>query len=351
MKWDTIKEVEAIRKLSAIADNKKAIPKEWLKIIYAKKLFKLFVPKESGGLMLPLPDALKVFDQAGQIDGNFGWAITIGSGGGYFYGYMKPEVAAKVFNNPKAVIAGSGALTAMSDKVNGGYSVNGSWAYCSGAPYATSFTANALIGKGKWRSFIFEPTQVDVYKDWNAFGLRATESYGISVNDVFVPDEMTFDLLGKTSYRHVLYSYPFLQFAELSFAALTIGLCRHFFEEAHNIMFTQKIKWGKTQGRYLFVKRLVSRNEKEFESVSEEFYDMVEVSWKEMKRKGKISAETQMAVSEVSKRTSRVVLSSIDNVMQYMGMGAVMETSTINRIWRDTHTACQHILLVPFNKS
>ncbi|HXP52793.1 MAG TPA: hypothetical protein VN922_22790 [Bacteroidia bacterium] len=40
----------------------------------------------------------------------------------------------------------------------------------------------------------------------------------------------------------------------------------------------------------------------------------------------------------------------IDTVIQYMGMNAMMENSTINRVWRDTHTCCQHILLVPFAK-
>ena len=70
--------IHSIRSHSAKADELKKIPKEWLKLIYSKKYFKLFVPERDGGLMMPLPQALHLFDQAAFIDGNLGWAITIG---------------------------------------------------------------------------------------------------------------------------------------------------------------------------------------------------------------------------------------------------------------------------------
>jgi alkylation response protein AidB-like acyl-CoA dehydrogenase len=343
--------VNKIRSQSQQAEEARAIPSEWLKYIYQKKYFKLFVPKKDDGLMMPLPQALRLFDEAGCVDGNLGWAITIGSGGGYFYAYMPNETASKVFKGNKSVIAGSGAPTGIAKKVKGGYKVTGNWKYCSGAPYATSFTANVIIEGKEIKAFTFEPKQVKIHKDWNAFGMKATESHSYSVKDVFVPASMTFDLsITKLFYEHPFYHFPFLQFAELSFAALSLGLCRHFFEEANNILKENKKMWYKTKGRYEFVKQLISEKEALFNTASEKFYKLADASWKEMMKNKKLSAKTQIRVSNMSKRSSRVVLDCVDVVIQYLGMNAMMDDSAINRIWRDTHTACQHVLLVPFAK-
>lgn len=326
-----------------------------LELIYKEKLFKLFIPKKDGGSMLPLPQALRKFDEAARIDGNFGWAITIGSGGGYFYAYMQPGAASKVFNPAKAVVAGSGHSSAVAEEVKGGYNVTGQWKYASGAPYASVFTANAMI-KGKKKgtpevlAFAFKPNQVSIIRDWNAFGMKATESHSFKVNKAFVPHDMTFDLASsKLFYDAPVYHYPFLQFAETSFASMVIGLGRHFMEEAHAIIKQNKEVWS-ASGRYKAVLNKLDKAGKEFYKASKSFYSTVDVSWAQLVKKGKLDTKTQNAVSKVSKQTSRIVLACADELMQFLGMQAVMEDSNINRVWRDLHTASQHVLLVPFEE-
>lgn len=326
-----------------------------LELIYKEKLFKLFIPKKDGGRMLSLPEALRKFDEAARIDGNLGWAITIGSGGGYFYGYMQPEVASKVFSPAKAVVAGSGHPSAIADEAKGGYNVTGQWKYASGAPYASVFTANAMI-KGKKkdapkiRAFAFKPNQVTIIKDWNAFGMKATESHSFKVNKAFVPNEMTFDLsTTKLFYEAPIYRYPFLQFAETSFASMVIGLGRHFMEEAHAIIKQNKEVWS-SAGRYKTVSNKMDKAGKEFYKASKSFYSTVDASWLHLVKKGKLDAKTQKSISKVSQQTSRIVLACADELMQFLGMQAVMQDSNINRVWRDLHTACQHVLLIPFEE-
>ncbi len=345
--------VDKIRSQSLKAEQSGKIPTDWLKLLYKKNYFKLFIPKQDDGLMMPMPDALRLFDEAGYIDGNLGWAITIGSGGGYFYAYMQNEIASKVFKGSKSLIAGSGAPTGIAKQVKGGYKVTGSWRYCSGAPFATSYTANVIINESakQIRAFIFEPKQVKIQKDWNAFGMKATESHSIIVKDAFVPEAMTFDLsITDLFYKHPIYQYPFLQFAEASFAALTLGLCRHFLEEANTMLRENKKTWSLTEGRMEFVKHLIGEKQNNFIRASDSFYKLADASWKEIVANDKLSTKTQTAISNLSKKTSRIVLDCVDSIMPYMGMNAMMESDTINRVWRDTHTACQHILLVPFSK-
>jgi indole-3-acetate monooxygenase len=341
--------VNKIRSLSAKAEETKQIPKEWLKLIYSEKLFKLFVPEKDGGLMLPLPEALRLFDEAAFIDGNFAWAITIGSGGGYFYAFMKPEIARKVFKDARAVIAGGGKPADKVQKIKEGYRVSGKWQYASGASYATTFTASIKTEKNKIIAVILEPKQVRINQDWNAMGMKATESHSVSANSAIISTGMTFDLASsKLFYEHPFYHYPFLQFAETSFAALTLGLGRHFFAEAHTMLKENKKNWSVIEGRYAFVKTLLDKKEMELNKVSDQFYKTIDASWKGIVKNNTLSDKTKKAVSAISKKSSRVVLNNVDAVIQYLGMSAVMEDSVINKIWRDTHTVCHHVLLVPY---
>jgi len=345
---------DKIRSSSKAIEKAGKLPSFVLEHIYKKKLFKLFIPEPSGGMMLPLPDALRVFDEAGRIDGNLGWAITIGAGGGYFYSYMQAKTAHKVFKDRKALVAGSGHPTAIAEEVKGGYKVTGQWKYASSAPYASVFTANAMIKSKKntprMLAFAFLPEQVTIIKDWNAFGMKATESHSFKVDKAFVSYEMAFDLSNKKLFFDApIYRYPFLQFAETSFAALVIGLGRHFIEEAKSILaHNQKVWSGVETKRYRFVKAKLDSAEKRIEKAIKEFYVTAEKSWKQIVKDNKLQANLQHEVSKISKQTSRIILATADELMQYLGMQAVMEGSEINRVWRDLHTACQHILLIPF---
>lgn len=343
--------IDKIRSLSGEIEQKGKLPNFVLDLIYKKKLFKLFIPKELGGLMLPLPETLRIFDEAARIDGNLGWAITIGSGGGYFYAYMQPDTASKVFKDKKTVVAGSGHPSAIAEEIKGGYRVTGQWKYASGAPYASIFTANAIIksknkNTPKMLAFAFNPKQVSIIKDWNAFGMKATESHSFKVDKAFVPHEMTFNLSVKPRINEPVYNYPFLQFAEASFAALVIGLGRHFIEESKNILFQNKKVWQ--DDRYIFVKTKLDEAEKQIQKASNSFYKVVDKSWTQMLKQNKLQATLQQEVSKTSKQTSTTIRKCADELIQYMGMNAIMEDSDINKVWRDLHTACQHILLVPF---
>ncbi|MEB3102933.1 hypothetical protein [Ferviditalea candida] len=83
-------------------------------------------------------------------------------------------------------------------QADGGYKVSGQWKYCSGSTHATLFTANCVLEEASGtedlssgelssaqviRSLIFLPEQVRIVKDWNAFGMKATASYSIAVED------------------------------------------------------------------------------------------------------------------------------------------------------------------------
>ncbi|MCE5170454.1 acyl-CoA dehydrogenase [Paenibacillus profundus] len=352
----TVEEIETIRSQALAMETSGKLPQIFLDWIYERGLFKLFVPEQLEGHMTPLPEALKRFEHASWINGSFGWLITIGSGGGFFAPFVSPSVARAVFASPQAVVAGSGHPSGTAQKVDGGYIVSGRWKFCSGSTHATVFTANCTVDTGdssetpQIRSFIFWPNQVEIIKDWKAFGLKATESHSIVVNELFVPDELTFDISQPAgSYGDPVYTYPFLPFAEASFAAVSIGLSRHFLDEAKLILERNKEVWESSSvNRYAAVQAKIDKMDALLARSVTQFYDVIEESWTRHVNGLPLSEEESMRLSRQCKESGSVALSCADSIFPYMGIHAVMEDTTINQIFRDLHTVCHHSLLVAF---
>ncbi len=345
--------VREIRENANNMENAGALTPQILAYMYEAKLFKLFVPTALGGLMLSLPEALRVFEKASWIDGSFGWLVTIGSGGGFFSATLPPEQSRLLFGNAKAVVAGSGHPNGSARPVDGGYVVSRMWKYCSGSTYASLFTANCRIERepgeeGEVRSFAFLPEQVSIIRDWNSFGLKATESHSMSVEQAFVPEDRTFDIMSKPHYDDPIFRYPFLPFAQTSFAAVCLGICRHFLKEARSFAEARQAEWTQTRPQRITAwLNILEEQEAKFAAAKMRFYDTVERTWADFANKGRLSEQDEHEVGACSQTVARVSLDCAHAIFPLLGMTALMEDNPMNRTWRDLHTVTQHSVLVP----
>lgn len=349
--------INSIRNGAKTNERTGELASEILEYIYERRLFKVFVPKELGGDMKDLPDALKIFEEASRIDSSFGWLVTIGAGGGFFVPSLSKETSREIFLEKDAVIAGSGQATGKAVKADGGYFVTGNWRYCSGALHATAYTANCVIEDpdgqedGKIRSVAFTPEQVNIIKDWNTIGLKGTGSHSIAAKNVFVPDERTFSIFEKISYMdEPLYSFPFLQFSQASFAAIIIGISRHFFEEAGKMIAEKAAGWDIIPARSQLAMEQVKTAQKGFYDMVEEFYDEVEKIWGKHMAGETITAEEEHELSSKCIDTAAKGRDTVNGVFPYLGMDVVKEGNSILSIWKDINTASQHLLLSPLFK-
>ncbi|MGD6966359.1 acyl-CoA dehydrogenase family protein [Rossellomorea vietnamensis] len=346
MKEFTEQEVEKIRWNEEQMDGEGAFPDELLGIIYDKRLFKLFVPEKFGGRMTSLPESVRIFEEASSINGSFGWLVTIGSGGGFFSGNMKKEVLDDVFLPRNAVIAGSGAPTGTAVKCEGGYRVTGEWKYCSGAEFATTFTANAVIENGAgeepaMRSFAFTAKQVEILRDWNAFGLKATGSHSIKVENVFVPVERTFSIFESNGLvDEPVFSYPFMPFAQASFTGVMLGLGLRVMEEAgryYDMLAEESAKRPVLQ-------QVLEEQRERLETLRSTFYSTIDGNWG-LHLEGKSEQEQYDELSEVCAGTAQGVREIAFGLYPYLGMYAGDRDTPFNRVFRDLLTASQHELI------
>lgn len=328
------------------------LPKDIVELIYEQQLFKLFTAKELGGKDLELLEGIKVFQQMSALDGNFGWLVTIGTGGNAFIPTLTKEVGEKIFSPRNAVIAGSGYPSGIAVKVVGGYRVTGQWKYCSGADYATTFTMNCFvedegIRTDKIISCSVNCDQVEVLNDWRAMGLKATASHTIRVQDVWVPEEETFQLgIIKNKYGSAVHSFPFGAFAEASFVSVCLGITENFLEEASVLVKQMKYDPSSTE-RMGAIQFLLMQQQKNFKQLEERYYLMLNEYWKKHKEGHELTEEALQQFSRISKDTAAACVDIANSLIRRLGMDAITETSSINRIWRNLYTAAQHSFLTP----
>ncbi|MBE7174973.1 MAG: hypothetical protein INR69_01125 [Mucilaginibacter polytrichastri] len=317
--------VYEIREL--LAGEEPVVPQRILEIIAENKLFRLFLPESFGGLQMSLRDALPVIEHCAAIDGAFGWMVQIGAGGGFFAGFLPVKTAQPLMSRPDFVIAGSGFPGGTAVRENGGYRITeGRWNWCSGADYATLFTANCRIsGSDEIRAFAFLPEQVRIEKTWDAFGLIATSSDTLHVQDIFVPDDMSFSVSRPVDdHDYGLFHQSFSGFARAVLMATALGNFRHFFDEVKNAD-PDELDEKAARAEALLGER------------SAGFYRAVEKMEEGMGDDHSLAALIDDSVSRLFAEASALYFRC--------GMIAVQRSHPLSKTWRDLSVTIQHSLL------
>lgn len=342
-----------IRDAALSAEKMRGLAPAVMDLIYREGWFRLLVPRRWGGSALPLPQLVRLEEGLAYADGSVGWVVTLCSGAGWFAGFFpagirgaareETEGPGGIFTDEHLCIAGSGSIGGEAHMIDGGYRVSGSWAYASGIGHATAITANCRVMRGGKavvggdgepliRPFLFLPGEVRVREDWNAMGLVATGSHGFSVEDALVPAERVFmiDASAATD-PDPLYQYPFLPLAEVTLAANISGLGQHLLDCCAGYFERRVLPEA---GRMLANARL------DLDKLRGEFFRAVDRSW------ATPQDTVFVELGRLSHRLTGTVRDWASRLYPFAGLGAARADTTINRVWRDLHTAGQHPVLV-----
>jgi alkylation response protein AidB-like acyl-CoA dehydrogenase len=342
---------QTIRNNAAQAEQDKQLTREQLGLLYRQKWFTLLVPQTYGGLEWPLPQVVRFEEAIAWADGSVAWVLTLCAGAGWFGGFLQPPLAQQLFANPEVCLAGSGAATGTAEITGNGYCINGNWLHASGSPHATVFTANCVItrngqpvlndeGAQLIKPFALLKQEVQLQPTWQSFGLIATASNAFAARDVVVPEHRCF-AIDKTAavVSSPLYQYPFLQLAEATLAANNCGMALHFVDEARSLLQNSNKPRDITEP-------LLQQSYDTLQQQRASFYQSLDSSWQQQVQQGFIDAATLHAVSSTSRRLAQQSRQVVDELYPYCGLQAAATGSSINRVWRDLHTASQHSLLV-----
>lgn len=184
----------------------------------------------------------------------------------------------------------------------------------------------------------FPASAVEVLDTWQVSGMRATGSHDIRVADVLVPATYQFDVFGVPREQGVLFRFPFAPIAQLSFAAVALGIARHALDA-----FVVEVGEAKRERGAA----LLARGETDLEAVRASYFEVARSAWETVCEGSQLDDEQTEAVRLAAVHATRTSVSVIESLYLEAGLRPLFLDSALGRCWRDIHAVSQHVSLSP----
>jgi 3-hydroxy-9,10-secoandrosta-1,3,5(10)-triene-9,17-dione monooxygenase len=231
----------------------KAIHEEFRKAGF----YRILQPRRFGGYEFDLSTFARVILSVSRGCPSSGWCLCLAAGHAMQMSSLFSEEAQTDVFGPdgefRAPSRGTPLGTAV--PVEGGWLVNGTWDYCSGAPYATHFMPVAFedpVNPASLVLGVIPREQWTMLDDWSdVLGMRGSGSHSIEVKDALVPEHFVVreNLLnvdvsdGTPGYRlhgNPMYAGRTLGFFYVEIVSIVVGTARAALDEFEQIIRTKK---------------------------------------------------------------------------------------------------------------
>lgn len=359
---DTLYERDArrIARHAPAADAARFLHPAQQALLHQRGWLTMLAPRSAGGAELPLPHVVRLEEAVAAVDGSMGWVLTLCAGAGWFAGFLAPDMARSIIGTSRVCLGGSGAATGCAEEEDDGYRITGNWDYASGAPMATHFTLNARLqrdgqplldaeGKPRIRAFLVPAALVQLVPSWNSIGMRASASHSYRIDGQWLSKAHGFTISPATATADgPLYRYPFYSLAYVTLAANMAGMAAHFMALAEACMRHRRhARAGLPLLEVPEVANMLQDRKDAFTAARTRYYTVLDDSWAQVTAGAALDDDAMLAVQTASLALVAVCRAAVDGLYPYCGLYAAREDSTINRVWRDFHTASQHSLLLP----
>ncbi|WP_397474488.1 acyl-CoA dehydrogenase family protein [Pusillimonas sp.] len=242
----TLKAVSAIvpwlREQAGRIESERRIPSDVLERLTETGLFRVAIPKQHGGLGLPLDHIWEAVLAVGEGCSSCGWISGLGSANLLMLGKFSHEAQAEVFGGAQPVIVpvltGGVGRDVKVELRDGGLQLSGHWRYASGIDVASWVAllvdVPQVCGSQVTPHVVLVPRSefgVD-HDSWQVLGMRGTGSKDVWLDGTFVPEHrwMPWEVIQQGG-RHedsrngaAIYASPVNQLFMLSGLAAILGV-------------------------------------------------------------------------------------------------------------------------------
>jgi alkylation response protein AidB-like acyl-CoA dehydrogenase len=192
-----------IREQSVEAERQGHVPRETLRLLDKTEVFRAAVPERFGGLGLSLAQQAGAVEEIARACPSTGWNMTVWLTGALTAGLYPDEVQEEVFATGSVRVSLGFAPTGVLTPADGGYVLNGRWAYNSGCQEADwDCLASVLHREDGTEEEFFALVPLDeltVVDDWDVTAGRGTGSATVVAKNVFVPARRVASYEGVTA--------------------------------------------------------------------------------------------------------------------------------------------------------
>jgi alkylation response protein AidB-like acyl-CoA dehydrogenase len=272
------------------------------------------------------------------------------------------EDTARAIFKPGVGVAGVGSPGGRAVPVDGGYRVNGRWAYASGCLNSQWIFMNNVVFDGdvprrgpmgpEFRMTIVPMSDVEVLDTWHVSGLRGTGSHDVTVHDLFVPEDRTSVVFRDGADERTAggYRIPMFTLFGIALAPVALGAARRAIEE---LVAMAQAKTPAMSAVKMLEKPLVQyetgRAQGLLEAARAYLYEVVEELLDHAGRGEEIDMALRARVRSACVTSTELSAQAADIAYRVGGGAAIYEGSRLQRCFRDVHAVTQHFILASPN--
>jgi 3-hydroxy-9,10-secoandrosta-1,3,5(10)-triene-9,17-dione monooxygenase len=191
--------IPKLRDRASKTEELRRLPPETERDLHDAGLFRIVQPRRVGGSELDYVALVDCADALGQADASVAWNFANLASHHWMLGMFDRQAQDAVWDKDvNALIASSFIFPAgRARKVDGGYVLNGHWAFSSGVESCDwNMLAGVVASEDdadgiEYRIFLLNRSEYKISDIWNATGLCGTGSNDVRVADAFVAEKMT----------------------------------------------------------------------------------------------------------------------------------------------------------------
>ena len=217
--------------------------------------YRMLVPRRFGGLDIGLRTFYDVVKEIAHGDVATAWCLTLGTSHAANVAAIFPEETQREVFSGEFICPAVAAPSGSAQRTEAGWSISGTWGYCSGSPYATYYLGQTFgvteTGERAMLLFLVPRDRWRRLDDWGrTLGLKGSGSHSITMQDAEVParnvlvnrwlvDTDPADNVGYSIHGNPLYTGRTLAVFQLGLATLLVGGVKAALEENERLLRTR----------------------------------------------------------------------------------------------------------------
>ena len=314
-------------------------------------IFSALIPAELGGGEVEPAELITTIEEIAVADGSAGWCAAIGATAGLVAAYLPSGVAGRLFGAPPAIAAGIFAPRGKLVPAGGDHGLlglSGRWPLGSGISHAEVVGLGCIHPEQGSLYAVVPREQVEVIETWDSLGLRATASHDVAVTDITVPADQVVDLAGSAPVAPgPLYSFPLFGLLALSVSAVCTGVAAGALADVREAAVARRpagssrslADRGTTQ-------EAIASAEASLRAARAGVSAAVAEAWAVAEGGNPLEIEQRLGLRLAATHAARTAVDVVDLTHRLSGAGGLY-TGTIERRFRDVHTAAQHMIVAP----
>jgi indole-3-acetate monooxygenase len=326
-------------------------------------IFRMSVPESAGGSALDEVTAMAVIEELSRQDGSVGWNAMVASNTAIMASALPAAALRDVYRaGPNTILAGGLLPKGAAVPVPGGFRLTGRWSMASGCHEADWLVGGCIVkgndgprlradGTPEMRGLVVPMKDCRVIDTWHTTGLRATGSHDCEVNDVIVPEHMSFAIVpASSSEPNSVAIADFAACAIPRVAAIALGIARDAIE---SFIALAKAKTPAVSTTTLAAQHTtherVGRAEAMVRAGRIYLYETVKSLPFKPDWSAPLDDEQRAAMRLAGSYATQCAVDAVDLMFSAAGTSGFLTSSRLDRCFRDVHVTSQHIVVAQSN--